>query len=464
MQAGSRSTQGNAGALDLRHYFRVVWKRKWLILAVLGATTGAAWVVQSQQIPIFQATATILIEPEPPRVVNIADVTPGPGNAQEYYATQQRIITSRPVVEAAIERLDLKTRLPAIGRSSDPVGRFVRRTSVEAVRNTRLLAVRFEDPDPVIAADVANGLAAEFVRHNMNLKHRTAREALAWLNEQIGELRGKARASSAALQAFQARADLLGIQEQRQLTQAKIIDSNRTYQEAHNQRLSMESKLKELRDVAKDPNAAESILRVADDPLIRKLKIEASDLLGQRARMSQLYRDKHPDLLALDAQIKLVNQRIQVELKNILQSLETELRVARAREQTLLTQVNELRREAQRLTTQEAQARALDRERESSEELHATVLKRLNETGLATALDASNIRIVEPATPPGWPVRPRTRLIMMLSVVAGLGLGVVAAFVVEQMDDRVRTPDDVERVVGLPVLGVVPVFSAKRDA
>jgi capsular polysaccharide biosynthesis protein len=278
MQAGSGRTQG-IDALDIRHYLRVVWKRKWLIVAVVAATTGAAWILQSRQVPIFQAATTVLIEPEPPRVVNFAaDVNPGTGNTQEYYATQQRIITSRPVVGATIQRLDLKTRIPALRGSSDPVGSFVRRTTVDAVRNTRLINVRFESPDPQIAADVANGLAAEYVRYIVDQKHRTAKEALAWLNEQIGELRGKTKVSTAALQAFQARADLLGLQEQRQLTQAKIIDINRTYQEAQNQRLTMESRLKELTDVAKDPNAAESILRVADDPLIRKPQAEASDL------------------------------------------------------------------------------------------------------------------------------------------------------------------------------------------
>jgi uncharacterized protein involved in exopolysaccharide biosynthesis len=148
----------------------------------------------------------------------------------------------------------------------------------------------------------------------------------------------------------------------------------------------------------------------------------------------------------------------------MLQALETQVRVLRGREEALLAQVNELRRDAQRLTAQEAQARALDVERASTEELHAAVLKRVNEAGLATALDASNIRVVEPALPPHSPVYPRTELIMIMSLIGGLGLGVGAAFVVEYLDDRVRSPEDIERTVGVPVLGIVPVFSAKRDA
>jgi uncharacterized protein involved in exopolysaccharide biosynthesis len=464
MQVDSGGRQGNPGVLDLRHYLLVVWKRKWLILAVLGVTVGSAWVFQAQQTPIFQATATVMIEPEPPRVMNIQDVTPGGGSSGEYYATQYRVITSRPIAEATIDRLKLKDRIPAIGRSRDPVRAFTARAVVTPVRATRLVGVGFQLPDPELAAEVANALAAEYVRYNLNLKHRTAQEAVVWLNEQIQELRAKATKSSAALQAYQTKADILGIQEQRQLTQSKIIDVNRSYTDAQNQRLTMESKLRELTAAAKDPNAVESVMRMADDPMILKLKNEASDLLAQRARLSQLYREKHPDLVVLDAQIKLANQRMQAELTKMLQALETQVRVLRGREEALLAQVNELRRDAQRLTAQEAQARALDVERASTEELHAAVLKRVNEAGLATALDASNIRVVEPALPPHSPVYPRTELIMIMSLIGGLGLGVGAAFVVEYLDDRVRSPEDIERTVGVPVLGIVPVFSAKRDA
>ena len=466
MRVDSGGRQNDEGVLNLRHYLEVVWKRKWLILAILGVTVGSAWVFQAQQTPLYQATATVMIEPEPPRVVNIQDVSPGPGsgNSGEYYATQYRVITSRPIVEATIERLKLKERVPEIGSSRDPAGAFNRMAVVTPVRATRLVSIAFLLPDPELAAEVANGLAAEYVRYNLNLKHRAAQDAVVWLNEQIEDLRTRSKKSSAALQAYQAKADILGIQEQRQLTQSKIIDVNRAYTDAQNQRLTMESRLKELTAVAKNPNAVESVVRMADDPLILKLKNEASDLLAQRARLSQLYREKHPDLVVLDAQIKLANQRIQSELANMLQGLETQARVLRGREEVLLSQVNELRREAQRLTTQEAQARALDVERASTEELHAVVLKRLNEAGLATALDVSNIRVVEAAIPPRRPAYPRTQLIMILSLVGGLAFGFGAAFVVEYVDDRVRSPEDVERAVGVPVLGIVPVFGAKRDA
>ncbi len=448
-------------AVDLRDYLKVLWKRRWIVAAVAVVTVASAHTFLAFQIPRFHASATILIEPEAPKVVNIQEVMSVGGSSEDYYTTQYKLIQSRPLVEAVIERLRLKERIPGVGGAADPYFAFLASLKVTPVKNTRLVQVVFESPDPKLAAEVANAVAAEYVNHNLEVKQRGAREAMAWLSEQLAGLRTQTQQSARALQTYQAKADLLGIQEQRQITQQRIIDLNRAHQEAQTQRMAIESKLRELSRVARDPAAAETIFIVADDPLIRKLKTDLSDLLSERSKLSQIYMPKHPDLLQLDAQIKQVNQRLQGEIQKMLRAVETEYKVARAREEALLASVNDLRREARALNEREAQALALQREKESTEELHAAVLKRLKETGMATALEANNVRIVEPATPPTHPARPRTQLIRILSVVAGLGLGVGVAFLAESLDNRIRSVEDVERLVGLPILGIVPAF--KRD-
>jgi uncharacterized protein involved in exopolysaccharide biosynthesis len=213
----------------------------------------------------------------------------------------------------------------------------------------------------------------------------------------------------------------------------------------------------------RDPTGSDTALTVINDPLIQKLKTEASDLQIERSKLSQIYREKHPDLQQLDAQLRQVNVRLTEEVQRMVRAVDSEVKVARGREETLLTNMNELRREARALNEREAQATSLQREKDSLEELQATVLKRLKETGLTSALTASNIRVVEAATVPTFPIRPRSQLIWALSAVAGLALGVGVAFLTDSLDNRVRSPEDIERVLGVPILGVVPVFSGKRN-
>src|SRR5262249_3957034 len=145
-----------------------------------------------------------------------------------------------------------------------------------------------------------------------------------------------------------------------------------------------------------------------------------------------------------------VNQRLREEIQKLLRAVETEVKVARGREESLLGNMNDLRREARTLNEREAQALSLQREKDSVEELQATVLKRLKETGLTSALSTSNIRIVERAMLP-VPIRPKTHLIWTLAAVAGLTLGVGVAFVTDSLDNRARSRDDIERVLGVPI-------------
>lgn len=448
--------------VHLRDYLRVLRKHRWLITGIFLVTVITVAIWTFLQVPIFRASATVLIEPEPPKVLNIQDVTPIGAPGQDYYQTQYEIIKSRPVVEKAVEGLNLRQRVPAIGAARDPHQAFLASLTVEPKRNTRLVYVRFDHPDPALAAEVANAVATAYAKYNLEIKLKGARDALAWLTEEMGKLKARVQESAVALQNYRIKAGIMGLQEQRQITAAKIMDFNKAYLEAQAQRLSIEAKLRELTQIAKDKAGAQTIFIVADNPLIQKLKAEASDLEVQKSKLLKVYKDKHPEILKVEAQMLQVNQKLDVELQRMLQGVQTEYRVARAKEETLLGNVNQLRREGQELNEKEIQYLTLQRETDSNQQLYEAVLKRLKETGVTGGLETNNVRIVEEATPSRFPVKPRKTLNLALSIVIGLFAGIGLAFTIEYFDTTVKTPDEVERSLGLPVIAIVPVFDQKR--
>lgn len=448
--------------VHLRDYLRVLRKHWWLITGIFLVTVITVAIWTFLQVPIFRASATVLIEPEPPKVLNIQDVTPIGAPGQDYYQTQYEIIKSRPVVEKAVEGLNLRQRAPAIGAARDPHQAFLASLTVEPKRNTRLVYVRFDHPDPALAAEVANAVATAYAKYNLEIKLKGARDALAWLTEEMGKLKARVQESAVALQNYRIKAGIMGLQEQRQITAAKIMDFNKAYLEAQAQRLSIEAKLRELTQIAKDKAGAQTIFIVADNPLIQKLKAEASDLEVQKSKLLKVYKDKHPEILKVEAQMLQVNQKLDVELQRMLQGVQTEYRVARAKEETLLGNVNQLRREGQELNEKEIQYLTLQRETDSNQQLYEAVLKRLKETGVTGGLETNNVRIVEEATPSRFPVKPRKTLNLALSIVIGLFAGIGLAFTIEYFDTTVKTPDEVERSLGLPVIAIVPVFDQKR--
>ncbi len=445
-------------------YLWVLRKHQWLITAIFLVTVITVAIWTFLEVPIYSATATVLIDPEPPKVLNIQEVSPigTTGWDPNYYPTQYEIIKSKPVLDRAIETLGLKKRLPGLAEAREPHRAVLGSLAVEPKRNTRLILVRYDNRDPALAAEVANAVAAAYVQYNLDLKLKGARDALAWLTAEAQSLKRKVEESSAALQNYRVKAGILGTQEQRQITAAKIMDFNKAHLEAQAQRLSVEAKLRELNQIAKDPAGAQTIFTVADNTLIQKLKGELSELEVEKAKLSKTYKERHPEILKVDARIQQVNQKLEGEIQTMLRAVQTEYKVAKAREETLLANVNQLRREGQDLNEKEIQAMTLQREAESNQQLYEAVLKRFKETGVAGGLETNNVRIVEEAAVPVVPIRPRKTLNLVLSVVAGLALGVAVAFALDYFDTSVKTPGDVERFLGLPVIGIVPAFGGKR--
>lgn len=446
----------------LRDYIRILRKHRWLIAGLFLVTVLTVSIWTFVQTPIYQGSATVLIEPEPPKVLNIQEVAPIGSPTQDYYRTQYELITSRPILEKVIETLNLTQRIPGLATSPDPARAFLASVTIEPKRNTRLVLVKFDHPDAALAAEVANGLAKQYAKHNLEMKLRAARDALAWLTEQMSGLRARVQESSVALQNYRVKAGIMGLQEQRQITAQKIMDFNKAYLEAQAQRLSIEAKLNELNRIAVDRSSSQTIFTVADNPLIQKLKAEAADLEVQQSKLLKVYKEKHPEVLKVQAQLDQVNRKIDAEMKTMLRAVQTEYRVAKAREETLLGNVNRLRQEGQDLSEKEIQYLNLQRDADSNQQLYEAVLKRLKETGITGGLDTNNVSVVEEAAEPRSPVKPRKAINLIVSVLVGLFVGVGAALTIEYFDTTIKTPDDVERYLGLPVIGIVPVFAGKR--
>lgn len=458
-------TREPGGEVHVKDYLRMLLKHRWLILAVfiVTAVTGTVWTLL--QTPIYQASATVLIEPDLPKVLNMQEVGSSGLGTLEYYRTQYALMTSRPVLQNAIDALTRGNRtaaLAALGAGTDPHATHSGILSVEPIRNTQLVYVHFQYTDPAVAAEVATVVAQAYVKYNLDAKLKGTRDALAWLNEQMSGLRGKVEESSTALQNYRVKSGILGIQEQRALTAQKAQEVNRAHLEAQAQRLSLEGKLSALKGIAKEQATTENLGTAVDDPLVRKLNSELADLHVQRSKLLQTYKERHPEVQKVDAQIQQLSLRLEAEIQKALRALETEYRVAKSREDSLMSSVTRLRLEGQQLNEKEIGYGTLQREQESNQQLYEAVLKRVKETGVQGGLDSNNARVVEEASAPGSPIRPRTRLALLMSLLVGLGLGIGAAVIVEYFDTSVKSPEDIERVLGLPVIAVVPLFEVRR--
>jgi uncharacterized protein involved in exopolysaccharide biosynthesis len=332
---------------------------------------------------------------------------------------------------------------------------------VEPVRNTRLVEIQVDDPDPKLAAEVANALASAYVHQNLELKLGAARDALTWLTAQVQDLKSKVNESELTLQRYREQSGLVAVEEKTSLTTKKLAEFNSNYVDAKAKRLEMETRLAELRRASQQPELLESSPIVMNNPLIQRLKGQLVELEVTRSKLLKTFRDKHPEVVKVQSQIDEISQRIREEVGRLALSLESEYNALKARENAMVQAVNQYRDEAQSLAKKEIQYGILKREADSNQQLYDVLLKRLKETGLSQGLDSSNVRIVEPAVTPIRPVKPRKLLNLAVGVVLGLLTGLVLAFFVEYMDDTVRAPEHVEQVIGVPVFALIPVIAAR---
>jgi len=441
------------------NYLRTLRKHRWLITGIFLVTVIAVTGWSFRQIPVYRAATTILIDPEAPKFLNnIQEVTPLGASAPwdpNYYPTQHEIIKSQPVRDLAIQAMNGKQRSPEVVAQ-------LRRTAVmvEPRRNTRLVVIAVEQEDPALAAEFANAVATAYAQYNLQLKMKGASEALTWLTEEANRLRAKVQESAVALQNYRVRAGILGLEEQRKITAQKIMDLNKAYLEAQAQRLSIEARLQQVTQSAKE-GGAQSVTAGSTSAFVEKLRGEIADLEVERSKLLKVFKGKHPEILKVEARIQQVQQNLDGEIQTIVRGVQSEYKLAKAREDSLQSTVNQMRREGQELNEKEIQYLALQRETETNQQLYDSVAKRLKETAVTGGLETNNIRLVESATAPTTPIRPRTWWNVGLSIVAGLVLGIGTAVGLEFFDRTLRTPDDVEQHLGLPVIAIVPKFASK---
>lgn len=454
--------QPAADQTHLRDYLRTILKYRWVVMTCFVVVVGTATIATFLQTPIYEGVARVMIEREPPRVLNIQDVQAIDATSQDFYQTQYEIIKSRPVLEKAIEMLRLNTRIPGLADSPQPWGLLLAKLRVEPRRNTRLVDIKVRDPDPKLATEIANGIAHAYGRFTLETRVKSARDALSWLSEQMNELKAKVEDSEIALQKYRQRAGIIAIDQQRGISAQRIGELNKAYLDAQAARLAIEARLREMQALARTAATSPSGVVLADNSLIQKLRAEAADLDIQLSKALKVYKDKHPEVLKIRSQIDQVNQRIREEVQVVLRATEAEYRLAKTREDTMLQRLNAAKQEIQDLSEKEVKYGVLAREAASNQQLYDMVMKRAKETGLSGGLEATNVSVIEDAVVPRVPVAPRKARNILLAALAGLVLGVGLAFFLEYYDTSIRTPDEVERYLGLPTLAVIPLFEGRR--
>jgi succinoglycan biosynthesis transport protein ExoP len=454
------------GRIQPRDYFHILLKRKWWVLTTflgLIALTVLAILIMT---PIYKATTVLQItqDNQGPQISDADTLSFLKGNQDisKFQETQYKILTSRGVAARVIEALKLQDTpefkaLAAQDPEATPeklqgemIDLFLRKLVVTPVKDTYLVEVAFKSPDRDLSKKVTDSLAREYMQLVIDSRTQSFTLVKEWLGRQLQQMADKLQTSQKKLFEFGQKHDFYALEDKDNVIIQKYIELSALLTKAQSERMAKEAQYQQIKE-----NGTNAPL-VTNNPLIMNLRQE---LVAQTAKVSALnrtFRPGHPQMQEEQARLAELRGRLQGEVRRLQQSIKADYEAAVKAENLLTQAFTSQKGRLAMLQHNLVDFQILKRDAQTTEKLYKALLERMQETTVASTMMAGNVAVIDPTEAPYEPYLPKPLLFVVLSGVTGLFLGVGLAFLVEYLDNSIKTTEDVERFVQLPSLGVVP--------
>jgi succinoglycan biosynthesis transport protein ExoP len=476
--------------IQFHEIWELIKKRRMIVYYFAGFVFLAALIRVQLQTPLFMASGTLLIEKEGRSQMNLLNQYAAYDNdwTNEYLNTQIRVLTSRSLAKKVIGELErlpgqvgtkpapklgaLQKLLGSDQRDTDPdaqqVGSasgFLGGLSVESIPDTRLLEVTFISPDPKAAAHSVNTLFDKFIEFNLEMKAEATQQAAEFLTGQIEDMRRNLAQKEQELQEYGKRKELYYIRGEDSTVVQKLSDLNGAYTAAQIERINKESIYRELKGKPFD-----NYPDVRVNSLIQGLKQEFSARESEIKKKSQIFQDSYPEMQRLRSQQEGLQKRIESETVDIarkaLNQAEAEYQAALKKENSLMEMLNLQKGSVVSSNANAIYYNSLKIEVENMRSLLDFLTRKQKESMLSSRLEGlntSNIKIVDRAEIPNRPFSPNKQRTLLLALMLGLGGGIFLIFALNYLDNTVKSPEEVEKLLRLPALGFVPAVGAKAS-
>ena len=469
--------------IDLRDYVRVLVKRRRLIIALFSAIFLIGLLLTFTATPIYEATASLIIEKENTNALSFQEFMAADPFSDEYYQTQNKILESRVLARKVIRRLGLdknesffhkpetKASAPDAAQQKEAsddalVGLLLGGLRIEPLRNTRIVYVRYQSRDPALAAEIANGVVQAYIDYNFENKVEAVKYSVQWLNENMEAERKKVEAAEEALLRYKQKYDIVTdfTGDTETITAQKLAQLNAQVVEAETARVEVETRYNQAVEFAQNPAMLDSIPDVLSNAIIQQIKTMEVELSQRKSELSKKYGANHPQMVALQSELKNLQSKKEQEITRIVNSLNNTYKIALAKENSLKDALATQKNESLNLNQKAVEYTNLYRQAQSAKEMYALLLKRFKEKSVSENLKADNIRIVDKAELPRAPVKPQKARNIFVAIILGLIVAAGAAFFLEYLNNTLNSPEDIKRHLHIPFLGIVPLHAAKDAA
>ncbi|MGB1309636.1 MAG: GumC family protein [Leucothrix sp.] len=469
-----------ASGLDLKEFIGIIARRKWLVAAITLITLLAVLLVTLMMKPVYQASSTIQIERNAKQIIsgNMFETLESRSD-KDFHETQRKLIQSKALARRVINQLGLDTKDTSFGvvssikkalgltvtnqnNSERTEALFIDNLTVQPVSNSQLVAINYDSTDPKLAADITNAIAKTFVRMNLEKRFDTASYSKEFLTENIQQVRQNLERSERALNDYARRYEIVQDIDGESTDTFSLKKLSEDLVKAERESIAALAIYTQAKSA--DLSDPSTIAVLSKDPDMQEKGSDLAKLIADRdARIKRSSSGTNRAIRRLTSQITRLRAEINAGASTVLASLKSESESAQISLGLIKKQLSDLKSNA--ITTQgnSIKYNTLKREVESNRIQHKELLQQLKQATIAGRLGANNISIIDKAGVPYEKHKPKLRNNLAFGLMLGLMLGMGAAFLREFMDDSLKNADELERITGLPVLGLLPNIKNQSD-
>ena len=468
----------------LLDYWKLLKRHKWtiLLMAFLGALAGL--LVALPQTKVYRSQTTLEIQSLNENLLNTRDVDPSASSGDSYSAeidlpTQVKILQSDTLISRVLTRLKLDRNPdvlkqpdrisvwrralglpepPAFSDQERAVGMASGSLNVRVLPFTRIVAISSDSIDPQVAANFANTLANEYIEQSIEVRWNSTQRTSDWLTRQLEDVKIKLQKSEDELQSYAYSAGLIFTGEKKDsVDEERLRQVQEELSKAEAVRFAKQAQF----GVALS-GQAEALPQAFASERLKSSQDKITELRRHHAELRSVFAPGHYKVKAVEAQIKELETALANERNDLAQSMHDQYEAALRHEKLLQKAYAGQSKQVSNQAVKAVQYNILKREVETNRSLYENLLQKVKEYGIASAMRASNIRIVDPAKVPTSPYKPDLMKSAKLGLLAGAFLGVVFAFVRERADRTLQAPGEAPLYLNAREFGVIPSAGSER--
>ena len=444
------------------HYVWILRRHVWKILAFVATCVLATTIVSLRMKPVYESTATVLIDFEAPADVvgdNNSRSTSELEDPETFIATQIKLIQSDAVLRPVVEQFHLlgqedpnnKVSAEKLQQSAAaPVS--LSNLRVNRPSGTYLLQISYRSSNPQVAADVANAVANSYVAHVANIRIRSSASLSQFMEKQLEELKAKMEQSNLALAKFEKDMNVVNPEEKTNILSARLMQLNTDYTNAQADRVAKEAAFNAMKsgslEAAQISTQGDSLAKLSDQ----------LNLARQRfALVKATYGSNHPEYKKAASELAEIEKQFADARTNIAERIGAQYREALNREQILQKAVAQTKGEWDSINANSFQYQQLKREADADKALYDELIRKIREANINAGFQNNNIRPADVARPAASPVVPNLKLNILFALILSPLLAIAVAIIHDSLDTTLRDPEEAGRFLGVDIIGAMPV-------